>query len=192
MEDRYGGGKESAGRTGFQRKYVSRIVGVLRRGRIENATSASARIRAVKAAADLSMAMTSRGRTAWSRAILGKYIIRLKRSGCPRRVVKSRGNLRGIRRSASGKSTPCKRTDLCKKLARQLLRNSRHRGLEGTGGTFDSRIQTLRLLIPGSNGLDTAAFLKEAADYIRALKMQVQAMQALADSNSSAHVAWKV
>lgn len=191
MEDRYGGGKESAGRTGFQLKYVSRIVAVLRRGRIENATSASAQIRAVKAAADLSMAMTSRGRTAWSRAILGKYV-RLKRSGCRRRVVKSRRNLHGIRRSASGKSSPCKRTDLCKKLSQRLLRNSRHRGLKGTGGTLDSRIQTLRLLIPGSNGLDTAAFLKEAADYIRALKMQVQAMQALADSNWSAHVAWKV
>lgn len=192
MEDRYGSGKESAGRTGFQRKYFSRVVAMLRRGRIENLTSASARIRAVKAAADLSMAMTSRGQTAWSRAILGKYIIRLKRSCCRPRVVKSRGNLHGIRRSASGKSIPCKRTAVCKKLAQRLLRNSRHRGLKGTGGTLASRIQTLRLLIPGSNGLDTAAFLKEAADYILALKMQVQAMQALADSNSSIHAAWKV
>jgi len=57
-----------------------------------------------------------------------------------------------------------------------------------------SRMETLRLLVPGSRGLDTADFLKEAADYTMALKMQVQAMQALADcySNSSAHDAFKV
>nr|ABK24435.1 unknown [Picea sitchensis] len=192
MEDRYGGGKESAWRAGFQRKYFSRVVAVLRSGRIENATSASARIRTVKFAADLSMAMTSRGRTAWSRAILGKYIIRLKRSRCQLRVVKSRGNLHGIRTSASGKSSPCKRTAVCKKLARRFLGNSRHRGLKGTGVTVASRMQTLRLLIPGSHGLDTPVFLKEAADYIVALKMQIQAMQALADSNSGAHAAWQV
>jgi hypothetical protein len=51
-----------------------------------------------------------------------------------------------------------------------------------------SRMQTLRLLVPGSRGLDTPVFLKEVADYTVALKMQVQAMQALADcyTNSSA------
>jgi hypothetical protein len=52
-------------------------------------------------------------------------------------------------------------------------------------------MQALRLLVPGSRRLDTPVFLKEAADYIVALKMQVQAMQALADcySNSNAQAA---
>jgi hypothetical protein len=55
-------------------------------------------------------------------------------------------------------------------------------------------MQTLRLLVPGSLGLDTPVFLKEAADYISALKKQVQTMQALADcySNSRAHSACQV
>jgi hypothetical protein len=40
-------------------------------------------------------------------------------------------------------------------------------------------MQTLRELIPGSRRLDTPVFLDEVTDYIMALKMQVQAMQAL-------------
>lgn len=188
MEQLSGGGRHAAWRAGFQRKYLSRLVDVLRRGRIKCVTSVSARSRAVKLAADLSLAMTARDRSTWSRYILGKFIFRLKKTRCETRAIKSHAK----RISASQK-----RTMPCRKSVRWLLgRASRartstfrssHNCEEEAGGTVASRMQTLRLLVPGSRGLDTPVFLKEATDYIVALKMQVQAMQALADccSNST-------
>jgi len=193
MEERYQGRRAVAWRSVFQRKYLSCLVAVLRRGRIETATSASVRIRAVKFATDLSLAMTSRGRNAWSRAILGKYLFRLKKSRSQLQVVKFRRNLHRTRRSASAETRTCKTTAVCKKFARRQVgpaSRTGHNCEEEAGGTVASRLQILRLLVPGSRGLDTPVFLKEAADYISALKKQVQAMQAIADcySNSTVHV----
>ncbi|GLJ31627.1 hypothetical protein SUGI_0635130 [Cryptomeria japonica] len=45
---------------------------------------------------------------------------------------------------------------------------------------LERRFETLRTLVPGSHGLDTPILLEKAADYITALKMQVEAMQTLA------------
>lgn len=184
-----GGGQQAAWRARFRQKYLSRLVAMLRRRKIERTTSLSTRSRTVKFAADLSLATTSGGRTAWSRAILGKYLCRLKKSRCQLRLVKSRENLHGLRRSASAKSGPCITTPVCKKFDKRLLGTGSRMGhnSEEAGGTVASRMQILRLLVPGSRGLETPVFLKEAADYIVALKMQVQAMQILADccSNSS-------
>ena len=69
-----------------------------------------------------------------------------------------------------------------------------HNYVEGGGTTVASHIQTLRLLVPGSRQLDTPVLLEEAADYIVALKMQVQAMKALSDcfSNSNANASPQV
>jgi hypothetical protein len=55
-------------------------------------------------------------------------------------------------------------------------------------------MKTLRTLVPGNRTLDPPVFLKETADYIVALKMQVQAMQALADwcTNQTAYAACQV
>lgn len=192
-----GCGQEVEWRAGFQQKYLSRLVAMLRRRKIERAISLSTGSRAVKLAADLSLARTSGGRTAWSRAILGKYLCRFKKSCCHLRVVKSRRNLKGIRRSASARGRQCKTSPVCKKFARQLLRTASmtadNRDKEA-GDNLASRLQTLRLLVPGSRQLDTPVLLEEAADYIVALKMQVQAMKALSDcfSNSNANASPQV
>jgi len=39
----------------------------------------------------------------------------------------------------------------------------------------------LQSLVPGGRGLDTPTLLQEVADYIQALKMQVDTMQTLAN-----------
>lgn len=193
MEQPSGGGQDQlAWKAGFQRRYLGHLLAIMRCARIEPATSVSTRSRTVKFAADLSLAMTSRGRTAWSRAIIGKHHFWLRKSRCVLRGVKSRGNFGSVSRSAFARSRPCKKTGVCKKLARQLLRTvskTGHNCKEEAGDTVFSRLQTLRMLVPGSQDLDTPSFLKDAADYIVSLKMQVQAMQALADwySNSTAH-----
>lgn len=197
MEQPSGGGQGPAWKTGFQQKYLSRLVAILRRARIQRATSVSTRGRTVKFAADLSLAMTSRGRTAWSRAIIRKYLFWLRKSRCLLRGVKSRGNFGSVSRSVHARSRLGRKIAVSKKFGRRLLRTASRTGHhcnEEAGHTVASRVQTLRMLVPGSQGLDTATFLKDAAGYIVALKMQVQAMQALADcySNSSAHFAWPV
>ena len=201
MEECYGGGQgggEGRCTAVFQGKYLSCLMAVMRRGRIERATSVSVRTRAVKLAADLSLICmsTARRRTQWSRAILGKYLFKLNKVRCQSRLFKWSANSHGRRISASSKTTRCK------KIVSRLMLGALSRS--GTGilsqcdeqrrRTVVSRMQTFRLLIPGSRRLDTPVFLEEAADYIIALKMQVQAMQALADSysNSSAYAAYRV
>lgn len=191
---------------GFRRIYLSHLVAVLRRSRIHRcATKISVRTRAVKLAADLSLAMTGRGRSVWRQAILRKYLLRHRKTRCQRPVVNSRGNSQGKRKSTSTKARPCNQNTARRNSCRQLP--GRDSGVRGTTtlfsrdncdneaeGTADSRMQTLRALVPGSQGLDTPIFLKECADYIVALKMQVQAMKELADcySNSEAHAACNV
>lgn len=183
MERRFGSCQEegAAWKAGFQRKYLSRLVAVLRRTRIEPATSILARSRAVKLAADLSLAITARGRAAWSRAILRKCLFRFRKSRCQRRSVdKSRMN--SSRLASARKSRLCKMIFASKKSAISRSGTStRSYGNEEAEGTLASRMQILGELVPGNSGLDSPVLLKEAADYIVALKMQIQAMQALAD-----------
>lgn len=162
MDRRSGGEQEAAWTAGFQRKYIRQLVAVLRHGRIERTTRGLARSRAVKLAADMSLAMAARGRTAWSRAILRKYLFRPKKSRCQRRSVIKSGW------ASANNSKRCKTTFPGKKSVRRLFRV-----------TVASRMQSLMELIPGSRHLDTLFFLEEVTDYIVALKMQVEAMQAL-------------
>lgn len=193
MEQRCGGGQEAARMADSRRIYLSHLVAELRHLRIHRrATKLSARTRAVKLAADLSLAMTGRGRSAWRQAIVGKYLLRHRETRCQRRVVNSKGNSQGKRKSTSTKARPCNLNAARMNSCRQLP--GRDSGLTGirtlfsrdnyhkeAGGAADSRMQTLRALVPGSEGLDTPIFLKECADYIVALKLQVQVMKELAD-----------
>lgn len=184
--------QKAAWRASFQRKYTRQLIAVLRRRRIERATSGLARSRTVKLAADLSLAMMARGRTSWSRAILQKCLFRLNNSRCQRRsVLKSRMN---SARSASAKiSRPYKTAFGGKKFVKRLFGASsptvQSHGSEPARRTVASRLQTLRELVPGSRGLELPVFLQETGDYIEALQMQVRAMQALTDwySNICAH-----
>lgn len=184
MEQLSGGGREAAWMLDFQRKYLSHLAAVLRRRKIECVTSVLVRSEAVKLAADLSLAMTVKGRSKWSRAILAKNIFRLKKIRCQSLfTVRSHR----IRRSASDKSKPCKTTTVSKKFGRRQLRKGSRTGhnfKEEAGSTMASRMQTLRSLVPGGSGLETPVLLKEATDYIVALKMQVQALQAITDCHS--------
>lgn len=201
MEHPAGHRQQAARMARFERIYLSHLVVMLRRGRMDQrATSLSARCQAVKLAADISLAMTARGQTAWRLAILRKYLFRLRKSRCQLRLADFRENSQRKRRLVSAKRRPCKPNAPCNNSRMQMPKDeSRLTGTkrgrsrddcdEVAGGIMGSRIQTLRLLVPGSGGLDTPVFLKETANYIVALKMQVQAMQALVEcySNSNAN-----
>lgn len=188
---------------GFRHIYLNHLVAVLRRLRIHrHATKLPARTPAVRLAADLSLAMTARGRSAWRQAILRKYLLRHRKTRGQGLVVNSRGrgDSHGKRKSASTKGRPCKlnaaRRNSCRRLPGRdsgvteiTSLFSRDNCDKGGEGTVDSRMQTLKALVPGSQRMDTLIFLKECADYIVALKMQVRAMKSLADcySNSNGH-----
>lgn len=125
------------------------------------------RPRAVKAAADSALALTARGQTRWSRAIL------LAGAACSRRrvLVKAGGKVRRRRRPPP----PVQARD-------------KAAALKGKEGKVQERLRVLGRLVPGCRKLPTPALLEEAADYVAALQMQVSAMRALADALAAAQL----
>ncbi|XP_066313762.1 transcription factor bHLH150-like [Miscanthus floridulus] len=129
--------------------------------------------RAVKAAADSALALTARGQTRWSRAIL------LAGAACSRRrvLVKAGGKVRRRRRPP----LPVQARD---NAAAAAL-------LKGKGKEKDKvqeRLRVLGRLVPGCRKLPAPALLEEAADYVAALQMQVSAMRALTDALAAAQL----
>ncbi|CAL9105177.1 unnamed protein product [Musa textilis] len=128
-----------------ERAYRRRLLEALCRARGGSASGP----RAVKEAADSALALTARGRSRWSRAILfgrrGGELLRkargrvLVRRGRPRMVTAPRPEGKRVRDS----------------------------------------LLTLRWLVPGCRKVSASNLLKEAADYVAALEMQVNAMRAL-------------
>ncbi|GLJ31626.1 hypothetical protein SUGI_0635040 [Cryptomeria japonica] len=99
------------------------------------------------------------------------------------RTVKSAGNLSFHRSFCFRKLafSRCKFKAFSFKTSLVRRRSSpRSYGDEEQSVELERRFETLRTLVPGSHGLDTPILLKKAADYITALKMQVEAMQTLA------------
>ncbi|KAF7837700.1 transcription factor bHLH147-like [Senna tora] len=122
-------------------------------------TSAPRRGKAVREAADRVLAVTAKGRSRWSRAILTN---RLK--------LKFRKHKRQ-RVSAAGASAA-----RSKKPRVSVLR------LKGKNlPAVQRKVRFLGRLVPGCRKQPVPVILEEAIDYISALEMQVRAMTALAD-----------
>jgi hypothetical protein len=128
--------------------------------------------RAVKAAADSALALTARGQTRWSRAIL------LAGAACSRRrvLVKAGGKVRRRRRPPP----PVQARD------NAALLKGKGKGKEK--GKVQERLRVLGRLVPGCRKLPAPTLLEEAADYVAALQMQVSAMRALADALAAAQL----
>ncbi|KAG6518178.1 transcription factor bHLH150-like [Zingiber officinale] len=135
--------------TAQQRVYGRRLLDALR-------ATAGGGARAVKAAADSALALTARGQSRWSRAIL----------------LGRRRNRNRNRR----KLLPIK----------DKIRSDRGRTRPASAASGTDRLRVLRRLVPGCRKLSAASVLEEAADYVAALEMQVKAMRALADAFSGA------
>ncbi|KAJ4817124.1 sequence-specific DNA binding transcription factor [Rhynchospora pubera] len=143
------------------RLYSSKLLEALRRVRSGSGSSSPRtdppRSRAVREAADRALAISARGRTRWSRAILSSRSIKLKsnriRVPCPARP---------------------KRTELerIQSAADQEKKKS---------VVLQSKAKVLGRLVPGCKKLSFPTLLEEASDYIKALEMQVKAMSALTE-----------
>ncbi|KAJ0989218.1 hypothetical protein J5N97_007574 [Dioscorea zingiberensis] len=139
-------------RTGAQERIYNR--------RLIEALRAVRGARAVKDAADSALALTARGQSRWSRAIL---VGRLRRR---KLLVKAGGKIRRRRRS------------------RLPVKPAEPAALKE--GKVGERLRALGRLVPGCRKLSAPSLLEEAADYVAALELQVKAMRALADALSAA------
>ncbi|KAG6497398.1 hypothetical protein ZIOFF_045297 [Zingiber officinale] len=148
---------------GEQRIYSSRLIEALRRVCQSSASAPSAsssdhvRSCAVRKAADRVLAVSARGRTRWSRAILSgrtlKHRVRPKGSR-PKPVISAIV----ARAAAQRRKTPA----------------------------LEKKTRVLGRLVPGCRKLPLPSLLEEASGYITALEMQVRAMSTIAEAFSAA------
>lgn len=137
--------------------YSSKLLDAIRLVRSGSPSSSAAappRSRAVREAADRALAVSARGRTRWSRAILASHRRRIQAARRARlREATSPPSRHPSSSSGKGPKAPA--------LARKA--------------------KVLGRLVPGCRKLPFPALLAEASDYIAALEMQVRAMTALAE-----------
>ncbi|CAH8387817.1 unnamed protein product [Eruca vesicaria subsp. sativa] len=153
-----------------QQIYSTNIIQSLRELRISAAAVPSAKLpprgggRAVRDAAYRSLAVTARGRTLWSRAILSKAVkVKLKfrkhnrpRNPNPPTMASITGNNRLRKKRAT------------------VLR------LKGKGlPAVKKRVKLLSRLIPGCRKQPLPVVLDETTDYIVAMQMQIRALNAI-------------
>ncbi|MCD7448570.1 hypothetical protein HAX54_044174 [Datura stramonium] len=141
-----------------QQSYSSKLLRALRQRR----TSASAAKggRAVREVADRVLAVTAKGRSRWSRAILTN---RLKLKFAKRQSKKQRAD-----------GSPTSRLPKKPKVSMLKLRTKNL-------PAFQKKARVLSRIVPGCRKQPLPVVLEEATDYIAALEMQIRAMSALAD-----------
>nr|QDL88341.1 transcription factor bHLH149-like isoform X1 [Cymbidium ensifolium] len=118
----------------------------------------------IKKAADYALALSARGQSRWSRAIL---------------FGRSRGGKVMLKHKAGGKIRRLRRFHPPGKLAAAQMNGSKVR----------DRLRLLSRLVPGCRKLPVARVLAETADYMAALQIQVNTMRAFVDALSAAAVA---
>ncbi|CAD6222385.1 unnamed protein product [Miscanthus lutarioriparius] len=132
-----------------QQAYSSKLIQALRLVRTGGTPTCSASAPAVRDAAYRALAVTARGRSRWSRAILARS----------RRC-------RALQRARRPPPPPRPRRRY------QQQQDGEERPLGGLAG----RAKVLGRLVPGCRSLSLPALLAEVSDYIAALEMQVRAM----------------
>ncbi|XP_058201131.1 transcription factor bHLH147 [Rhododendron vialii] len=140
-----------------QAAYSSKLLHALRQVRPSPAPR-RARGRAVREAADRVLAVTAKGRTRWSRAILTNRLKLKFMKNNRRQRVAATAVSRSKKPRVSVLRLRCKNLPAVQRKARVLGR-----------------------LVPGCKKEPLPVILEEATDYIAALEMQVRAMSALAE-----------
>ncbi|CAI0626523.1 unnamed protein product [Linum tenue] len=145
-----------------QQIYSSKLIQALSQVQLNpSSPSAPRRGRAVREAADRALAVSARGRSRWSRAILTSRIKLKFRKQQRRHQIKQQQKPRVSVLRLRGKSLPA----------------------------VQRKVRLLGRLVPGCKKEPLPVILEEATDYIAALEMQVRAMTALADLLSGSNQA---
>eukprot|EP01018_Ginkgo_biloba_P037562 Gb_08773 [translate_table: standard] len=159
----------------FRELYLKRFLGAL--GRVKRISAGGGlrlakRRRAIKLAADISLAFTA-NRAAWSHALLNNISGIQKNKSLLYKIV---GHKRLMRRLTVGRARhnssllfkPGPGLWACRK------RYVRKRCALAEKPPANKRTEKLRSLIPGGRSMDTSSLLRETADYIAHLKTQVE------------------
>ncbi|CAN8269935.1 unnamed protein product [Cochlearia groenlandica] len=129
----------------------------------------SSSAKSVREAADRTLAVSARGKTLWSRAILANRI-----------KLKFRKQRRRRPTPIPAITTVARRTRPRRKRRVSVVRLSKKSKPE-----VNRKIRVLGRLIPGCGKESVPVILEEATDYIQALEMQIRAMNSLAELLSS-------
>lgn len=154
-----------------QQVYSSKLLKALREVRISSpaATTPSVPVpkggRAVREVADRVLAVTAKGRSRWSRAILTNRL-KLK-------FMKKHAKRQKMAASCTSRLPRKPRVGILKLKTKNLP-------------AFQKKARVLGRLVPGCRKQPLPVILDEATDYIAALEMQIRAMSALADLLSGA------
>ncbi|GMY22023.1 transcription factor bHLH149-like [Fagus crenata] len=138
-----------------QRNYSTKLVEALRQVRRNSSPSVkvSSSSREIRDAADRVLAVSARGKTRWSQAILtSRLSSRLAR----------KNNNSIMKKNKKAKVTGCSR--LTKRPEKKRL------------PAVQKKVKVLSRLVPGCRKVSLPNLLEEATDYIAALEMQVRAM----------------
>lgn len=172
---------------------LSRIGG-LSRHKVKGELSLVKRMRRIKIAADLSLALTSDG-TAWGRAVITKYISQMQLGDrCLVEGIMGKkifNDMMRMKKHAYNHSKPVLAGRMKKYLkapmimSRGIIRRSIHfkNGVNNPVRpkfALNDRTRQLQRLIPGGELMNGSCLLREAADYIVSLRTQVQVMHSLA------------
>uniref|UniRef100_A0A2N9EQ16 BHLH domain-containing protein n=1 Tax=Fagus sylvatica TaxID=28930 RepID=A0A2N9EQ16_FAGSY len=138
-----------------QRNYSTKLVEALRQVRRNSSPSVkvSSSSREIRDAADRVLAVSARGKTRWSRAILTSRL-------SSRLARKNNNNI--MKKNKKAKVTGCSR--LTKRPEKKRL------------PAVQKKVKVLSRLVPGCQKVSLPNLLEEATDYIAALEMQVRAM----------------
>ncbi|KAG7576301.1 Helix-loop-helix DNA-binding domain superfamily [Arabidopsis thaliana x Arabidopsis arenosa] len=159
-----------------QRIYSAKLIQALQQVRLNSSAATSSsptaqkRGKAVREAADRALAVSARGRTLWSRAILANRIkLKFRKQKRPRRTTK----IPSITTVVNSSNRSRKRRVSVLRLNKKSIPD------------VNRKVRVLGRLVPGCGKQSVPVILEEATDYIQALEMQVRAMNSLVQLLSS-------
>ncbi|CAH8259603.1 unnamed protein product [Arabidopsis lyrata] len=159
-----------------QRIYSAKLIQALQQVRLNSSAATSSsptaqkRGKAVREAADRALAVSARGRTLWSRAILANRIkLKFRKQKRPKTPTKIPSMTTVVNSSNRSRTRRVSVLRLNKKNIPDVNR----------------KVRVLGRLVPGCGKQSVPVILEEATDYIQALEMQVRAMNSLVQLLSS-------
>ncbi|CDY34943.1 BnaA01g32740D [Brassica napus] len=160
-----------------QRNYSAKLIQALQQVRLSSSAAetpsptAKKRGKAVREAADRALAVSARGRTLWSRAILANRIkLKFRKQKRPRPAAIPAVIPTGSSSSSNSGRWKKRRVTVVKLNKKSIP-------------TVNRKVRVLGRLVPvpGCKKESVPVILEEATDYIQALEMQVRAMNSLVE-----------